>query len=114
MSLNALKNVAANLERLIELEEAVSLSAYGRDMEREYEELDLTPPEWLLKSTQALREEIARRSHAGKMAEMRKIEAELESYKSQVERKNEALARLADLQKQLGMTAKAPRVKVGQ
>jgi hypothetical protein len=101
MSLQTLKTL--NLDRILDNDEAVSLSAYARQLADEYEHLDQPVPEWLEKSTQVLREEIARRNHSADMARMKELERELEGYKTVGERKTEAQKRLFDLQKKLGM-----------
>jgi len=92
-----------NLDRLLDTDEAVALSAYARTLEAEYEALALDEPEWLVKATATLREEIARRTKAADLAKLREIEAELEGYKSVSERKTEAQRRLAEIQRKLGM-----------
>jgi hypothetical protein len=107
MSLQALKQM--NLDRLIETEEAVALSAYARQLEGEYEALDMLPPEWITKSTETLRAEIARRTHAADMAEIDRINRELEGYKTTTERKNDAQKRLSALQKKVGLAQTAGR-----
>ncbi len=106
MSLQVLKTL--NLDRLLDTEEAISLSAYARSLENEYGHLEMAPPEWLEKSTNILREEIARRTKAADLADLKRIEGELESYKSIGEKKGEAQKRLAALQRKLGLsTAKS-------
>ena len=101
--LEKLKQIAGNLDRLLNNDEAVSLSAYARSLSAEYEELGIPAPEWLDKSIVALREEIARRTHEADLAELRRVEAEIESLKTTNERRNDATARLAQLQKKLGL-----------
>lgn len=106
MSVSRLKSL--NLDRVIELEEAVELSASARSMMDEYQHLDIPVPEWLEKCSDVLREEIGRRTHAATMSELRRVEAELDSLKTQGERKLEAQNRLKALQNKLGLsTAKA-------
>ena len=107
MSLQALKGL--NLDKIIETEEAVALSAYARALEAEYEALDMKVPEWVTKATETLRQEIARRTHAADVAEIERIERELEGYKTTTERKNDAQKRLAALQKKLGVATNAAR-----
>jgi DNA-binding LytR/AlgR family response regulator len=107
MSLQALK--ALNLDKIIETEEAVALSAYARSLDAEYEALDMTVPEWISKSTETLRQEIGRRTHAADMAEIQRIERELDGYKTTTERKNDAQKRLAALQKKVGVSVTASR-----
>lgn len=108
MSLQALKNL--NLDRVLDMEEAVALSTYARGLAAEYNELSIPAPEWLAKSTDVLREEIARRTRASDLAELKRLEGELESYKTIGEKKTEAQKRLAALQGKLGMsTAKSGR-----
>lgn len=104
--LQALKNL--NLDRILDMDEAVALSLYARGLMNEYAELELPMPEWVEKSTDVLRTEIARRTRASDLAELKRIETELESYKSVGERKTEATRRLASLQNRLGLsTAKS-------
>lgn len=93
-----------NVDRLLDMDEAISLSAYARGLQNEYEALELVEPEWLVKSADTLREEIARRTKAADMAELKRIESELEGYKSVGEKKSEAQKRLATIQKKLGLS----------
>jgi hypothetical protein len=103
-----LKNL--NVDRLLDMDEAVALSAYARAIEAEYGELELPIPEWLVKATDVLREEIARRTRAEALAELKRIESRLDGYKTVNEKKSEDLKRLGDLQRKLGMsTAKSGR-----
>jgi hypothetical protein len=96
-----------NLDKILEMEEAVQLSAFSRSLEGEYEALELPVPDWLVKATDILREEIARRTRASKLSELKNLEAELEGYKTVTEKRTEAQKRLADLQKQLGLSKAA-------
>ncbi len=105
MSLSALKNVGANLDRLLDTDEAVSLSAYARNLEAEYDQLDIPVPGWLTKSSDILREEIARRTRAADLAELKRLEGELEGYKPINEKRTDAQKNLANLQKKLGLSA---------
>jgi hypothetical protein len=100
--LQALKNL--NLDRVLDMDEAVTLSAYARNLENEYGHLQISAPEWLEKSTTVLRDEIDRRTRAADMAELKRIEAELEGYKTTSERKTEAVKKMAALQNKLGLT----------
>ena len=106
--LEKLKNL--NVDRLLDMDEAVALSAYSRTLEAEYGELEIPLPEWIVKATDVLREEIARRTRAADLAELKRLETELEGYKSVGEKKSEAQKRLAAIQGKLGMsTAKSAR-----
>ena len=102
MSLSILKQL--NMDRLLDLEEAVVLSAEARGLEAEFGELEIPVPEWLTKASDVLREEIARRTKAADLAELKRLENELEGYKTVGEKKVEALKRLAALQGKLGMS----------
>ena len=102
MNLQALRNL--NTDRLLDIDEAVALSAFARALESEFELLEQPVPDWVEKATDVLRTEIARRTRANKLAELRKTEAELESYKTVNERRGEAQKRLAALQEELGLT----------
>jgi len=101
MSLQILKNM--NLDRVLDNDEAVFLSAEARALMNEFEELDIPIPEWLGKATEMLREEIARRNRSTALAEVKRLESELEGYKSVTEKRGEAQRRLGELQKQLGL-----------
>ncbi len=104
--LEKLKNL--NLDRLLDLDDAVSLSAFSRSLAEEYLSLGIPVPEWLEKATNVLRAEIARRTHAADLAALKNLEAELESYRTVSERRTQAQQRMVDLQKKLGLsTAKA-------
>jgi hypothetical protein len=101
-----LKNL--NLDRVLDMDEAVALSAYARSIENEYGHLEHPAPDWLAKSTDVLREEIARRTRAADLAALKNLETELEGYKTVTEKRTEAQKRLGELQKRLGLaTAKA-------
>lgn len=102
MSLQALKNL--NLDRVLDMDEAVTLSAYARSLENEYGHLEIAAPEWLEKSSSVLRDEIDRRTRAADLAELKRTELELESYKTSGEKKAEASKRLAALQNKLGLS----------
>ena len=104
MSLQALKNVAATLDRLLDMDEAVALSLYARGLENEYGHLEMPVPDWLVKSSDVLREEIARRTKAEDLAALKRLENELEGYKTVNEKRGEAQKRLAALQNKLGMS----------
>ena len=96
-----------NLDKILEMDEAIALSAYARSIEAEYEALDMAVPEWIIKATDVLRQEIARRTHAADAAEMKRLQGELDGYKTVSEKRNEAQRKLASLQKKLGMSAAA-------
>ncbi len=100
--LEKLKNL--NLDRVLDMDEAISLSAYARSIADEYEALEMNVPDWLVKSTDVLREEIARRMKAADLAELKRIENELEGYKTVTEKRSEAQKRLASLQNKLGLS----------
>lgn len=102
---------ALNLDRILDIDEAVEMSAYARTLEMEYGTLDLPTPEWLVKSSDLLREEIARRTRANDLAMLKAVEAEIESYKTAAEKRTEAQKRLANIQKKLGMTPKTVAAK---
>lgn len=101
MNLTKLKEM--NVDRILDLDEAVALSAEARSMETEYATLGMQPPEWLDRASTTLREEIAKRTRAADLAALKAVEAELESLKTASERKADAASRLAALQKKLGM-----------
>jgi len=108
MSIQTLKQL--NVDRLLDLEDAVALSAEARTLDSEFTELELPVPQWLQTAQSTLRTEIERRTHASDLARMRELEAELEGYKTVSEKRTEAQRRLADLQNKLGLgKAKAAR-----
>lgn len=98
-----------NLDKILDMDEAIALSAYARSIETEYDTLEIPVPEWIVKSTDVLRSEIARRTHAADMAELKRIEAELEGLKTQGERKSDAQRRLTALQGKLGLSTAKTR-----
>ena len=102
MNIQAIKTL--NLDRVLDMDEAVAISADVRVLEAEYGELEIPVPEWLVKSADVLREEIARRTKAAKLAELKRLEGEIEGYKSATEKRNEAARKLAALQSELGMS----------
>lgn len=107
MNIPNLKSIA--LDRILDIDEAVARSTELRELEREFLELSLQVPEWLTKSSNILRAEIARRTHEADLVEMRRLETELDGYKTVGERKGEAQNRLAALQSRLGMSKAAKR-----
>lgn len=102
MNVQAIKTL--NMDRVLDMDEAVALSADVRAFEAEYEHLGMTIPEWLVKSADVLREEIARRTKADKLARLKNLESQIEGYKSATEKRNEAAKQLAALQDELGMS----------
>lgn len=105
MSLQALKNL--NTDRILDMDEAVHLSAYARVMETEFEHLEIPVPDWLPKASDVLRQEIARRTHAADLALLKETEQEIDSLKTATERRTDAQKRLAKLQAKLGLSATA-------
>ncbi len=73
-------------------------------MEAEYETLEMSIPEWLVKSADIIREEIARRTKAADLAEIKRLESEIEGYKSATEKRQEAVKKLAAMQGKLGLS----------
>src|SRR5579872_6166327 len=98
-----------NLDKLLDMDEAIALSAYARGLENEYGHLEMQTPEWLEKSTDVLREEIARRTKAADLAELKRLESEIEGYKSATEKRGEAQKKLAAMQNKLGLSKAATR-----
>jgi|SRR5579872_1461684 len=105
MNVTALKNL--NLDRVLDMDEAIALSATARSFEVECEHLEQPVPDWLTKASDVLREEIARRTRSNDLAELKRTEAEIESYKSANEKRTEAQRRLAALQSKLGLSKSA-------
>jgi hypothetical protein len=97
------KMKSLSFDRMLDIDEAVACAADIRTLANEYEMLDLPVPEWLSKLNDGLREEIARRTRAAQMAELKRLETEIEGYKTPGERKTEAQRKLGDLQVKLGL-----------
>ena len=92
-----------NLDRILDLEEAVALSHFG---ERAGTGVFGTGPGRAGVagiSLGTLRAEIAQRVKAQKTIELRKLDAEIEGYKTVSEKKTEALRRRGKLIKELGV-----------
>lgn len=104
MNVSALKNLS--VDRILEMDEAIAMSAQLRLFETECAQLGQPIPEWVEKSSNVLREEIARRTHAGDLAELRRIESELEGYKTVSERRTDAERRLDAVRRKLGIGTK--------
>ena len=102
MSVEKLKNL--NMDRVLDNDEAVSLSAFARQQIAEYEILEQPVPDWLEKSTDILRTEIARRNRSEDLRRMKELETRLEGYKSPKQKEANDLAELAKLQKRLGLS----------
>jgi hypothetical protein len=102
MNIQTIKGL--NLDRILDMDEAVALSAEVRAFECEYEQLDIPIPDWLVNSANVLREEIARRTKAADLAELKRLEAEIEGYKSANEKRSEAMKKLIAKQQKLGIT----------
>ena len=105
MSLQLLKNL--NTDKMIEVEELMVLSAFARSLETEYLETGNSIPEWLDRSANSLREEIARRTRAARMAKLRDIENQLEAMKPATEKRADLQAQAVALQKELGLVKPA-------
>lgn len=103
MNIQALKEL--NVDRLLNLDDAVSLSADARALAGEYETLCIQTPEWLEKSTLTLRDEIDRRTRAADLKAMKDLETEIDSYATVTERKTRAQKHLAELKNKLGQSA---------
>lgn len=95
-----------NVDKILDMDEAIALSAYSRGLANEYVELDMAVPDWIEKATEVLRQEIQRRTHAADMAELKRIQGEIEGYKTATEKRTEAQKRLAALQGKLGLSTK--------
>lgn len=104
-NLQELKEI--QVDRILDFEKAVAMSADLRTLENEYATLGLAVPAWVEKSGTILREEIARRTRNSDLAALKSLEAEMEGYKTRAEKLDEAQRRYAALQKKLGMTAKS-------
>lgn len=102
MDLQKIRNL--NLDRMLDIEEPVSISAEIRILENEFKALGLATPGWLENAAEAVRAEIARRTHAADMAALKALDAEIEGYKTANERRADALKRQESLQKKLGLS----------
>jgi hypothetical protein len=101
-----------NIDRLLDLDEAIEMSAAARVMAEEYAIFALPIPDWLERASATLRDEIAKRIRAGKLARLKQLETRLETYKTPNEKKKEDLAELAKLQNDLGLAAVGRKAKV--
>jgi hypothetical protein len=106
MNIKFLKEL--NLDRVIELEEAIAVSADLRTLSVEYDELGIDRPEWITSATNIVREEIARRTRAQDLAQMRDLQAKMDSLKTLDEKRSEVGDALAALQRKLGLMGPAP------
>ena len=95
------------LDAMLTLDEPIELYAYARQLETGYVENDIEVPEWLTAGLETLREDISVRRRNAAIAEMRDLEASIEGFKTQNEKKADAQRRLAKLQKLVGLTSKA-------
>lgn len=100
---------ALSIDRLLDIDEAVLVSAQIRFLEAEYEKLEIPIPDWLIKVGDVVREEIARRTRSALLAELQRAESEVESYKTATERKAAALQRIGQLQVRLGLSKATKR-----
>lgn len=92
-----------NLDRVLEIDEAVELSAVARSLESEYDALGIDTPGWLRQASDTLREEIAKRTQAAELAKLKTLEAQLESLKTAAEKRRDIERQIAEAQKRLGM-----------
>lgn len=95
---------ALSVDRLLDIDEAVLVSAEIRFLEAEYDFLEIATPDWLTKVGDLVREEIARRTRSATLAELQRLESEVESYKSAAERRTAAQSRIGQLQAKLGLS----------
>ena len=106
ISISQLKSL--NMDKVLDTDEAIALSAEARAFESEYEQLELPVPGWLTTAINTLRSEIAQRVHASDLNRVQELEREIDGYKTTTEKRSEAVRKLADLQKKLGLTASKP------
>ena len=85
----------------MDLDDLVSLAAFGRQLRAEYEFHNLEEPDWLEVQIKSLRREINSRSVDKLEARSREITARLDSLKTPTEKKAELLKEKAKLEKQL-------------
>jgi hypothetical protein len=109
MNIATLKSL--NLDRILDIDEAVGWSADIRLLQDEFSTLDMAEPDWLAATASSIREEIARRTHASDLATLKKVEAELDGYRTVGEKRAAAQQRLAELQKKLGMVTPGSKRK---
>lgn len=96
--LDKLKNL--NLDRM-EIDETVSLLAFGESLRTTYDNLSLDVPSWLNTSVKALYGDIKNRRKEFLEREKKKAELELESLKTVAEKREALKAKLAKLTKAL-------------
>lgn len=94
--LEALKNL--NLERM-DLDDAVSLSAFARTLKAEYEHCGAEAPQWLDDKTRELRSEIRDRLRDSVQKRLREAKSRLESLATPEEKRDRLRKEIEDLEK---------------
>jgi hypothetical protein len=94
MSLSDFKNFTA---ARMDIDELVSLAAYGRQLRAEYEAQKVDEPEWVGIQLNSLRRTVQSRLADAQEARRRQIKASLHSLKTPAERRAELEKELAEL-----------------
>lgn len=95
MTVQALKNL--NADRL-DLDELVGLSAFGRNFQAEFTQLNVEEPEWLGPALRELRREITTRNQDSVDKRLRQLRARQQALKPAAERRTEIEAEIARLE----------------
>ena len=85
----------------MDVEELVALSAFGRSLKAEFEELNLEVPEFVDLQLKSLRREVRGRMADRLESEKRRIKAQLDGLKTTAERKAELRKQLDSVENQL-------------
>lgn len=85
----------------LSLEELVALSAFGRQLRAEYEELDLDEPEFVDAQLKSLKREIRTRNADRLEKSLREKKARLEMLKTPTQKKTELQSEIKKLEAQL-------------
>lgn len=93
---------ALNTDRL-DIEEAVSLSAFAGALQNEFESHGLATPDWLTDAQKRLSAEITAKARDQLEAELKRAKAKRETLKTAAEQRTETDARIAQLEKRLGI-----------
>lgn len=93
--LNALRNF--NADGTIELEDAVALAAFARQMQTEFSELGVEPPAWLPEKADALRREIKVRNSDAIQRKLRELKARREALDDATTKREKLDAEIARL-----------------
>ena len=105
--INTMKNL--NVDNLLQIEELVYLSKQVNDLIQEFLMRDIEVPEYLKQAKSTLDTEIDIRKQALEQAKLRQLEAAVQNTKSQTQRHQDALDKLAAQQRKMGLIPQKTR-----